>query len=164
VPVYQPATVGLGTIPAQMPTIDVSVWIQAPVERVYAIAKDSRSFPDFMKDVQSVTPIESDGNRFVSDWVGIISLFNVKVRWRQEDLWDDATHSCRFRQVKGDYDKMEGTWNFQAEAEGTRFETHLDYEYNVPTLGPLVKKVVYHLVVKNLEGINAAFKERAEGS
>jgi ribosome-associated toxin RatA of RatAB toxin-antitoxin module len=145
-----------------MPTIDLSVWIDAPLERVYEIAKDSRSFPDFMKDVQSVTPIENDGNRFVSDWVGVISMFNVKVRWRQEDLWDDATHSCRFHQVKGDYDKMEGTWHFRVERDGTRFDTHLEYEYSVPTLGPLLQKVIYHLVVKNLEGVNQAFKTRAE--
>lgn len=146
-----------------MPTVETTVWINAPVEKVYAIAKDSRSFPDFMKDVQSVTPIESDGSRFVSDWVGVISMFNVKVRWRQEDLWDDATHSCAFKQLKGDYDMLEGTWQFKEENGGTRFDTKLDYEYNVPTLGPLVKKVVHHLVVKNLEGVNEAFKARAEG-
>ena len=146
-----------------MPTVETTVWIQAPVEKVYAIAKDSRSFPDFMEDVLSVTPVKQEGDsRFVSDWVGIISRFKVKVRCRQEDLWDDSTHSCTFRQVKGDYDQLEGTWHFKEENGGTRFDTKLDYVYNVPTLGPLVKKVIHHLVVKNLEGINAAFKARAE--
>lgn len=147
-----------------MPTVTTTVWIAAPLDKVYAIAKDSRSFPDYMKDVKSVTPIESDGNRFVSDWVGIIPTFGLKVRWRQEDLWDDAAHHCGFRQVSGDYDKLEGTWDFREEDGGTRFDTKLDYEYNVPTLGPLVKKVVYNIVVKNLENINEAFKQRAEAT
>jgi ribosome-associated toxin RatA of RatAB toxin-antitoxin module len=115
-----------------------------------------------MKDVKSVTPIEESENRFVSDWVGIIPTFGLKVRWTQEDLWDDATHTCRFRQLKGDYDKMEGIWTFSEEGGGTRFNQTLDYEYNVPTLGPLIKKVIHNIVIKNLENINEAFKQRAE--
>src|SRR5579862_8022078 len=73
---------------APMPTVNVSVWINAPVERVYAIAKDNATFPEYMKDVQSITKVEEEGNRVVSDWVGIISTFGIKIRWRQEDIWD----------------------------------------------------------------------------
>jgi ribosome-associated toxin RatA of RatAB toxin-antitoxin module len=145
-----------------MPTVNASVWIDAPVERVYAIAKDSASFPEYMKDVQSITKVEEEGNRVVSDWVGIISTFGIKIRWRQEDLWDDASHTCHFKQLAGDYDKFGGTWTFTEEKSGCRLDTALDYEYNVPTLGPLVKKVIFNLVVKNLDGMNEAFKSRAE--
>jgi ribosome-associated toxin RatA of RatAB toxin-antitoxin module len=131
-----------------MPTIDISTVIAAPIERVYAIAQDNASYPDFMKDVQSVTLVERSGNRVVSDFVGIVSAFNLKVRWREEDVWDDSTHSSAFRQLET--------------AEGVRFDQHLEYEYNVPTLGPLVKKVVQSLVTKNLENLAKAIKERAE--
>lgn len=147
-----------------MPTVDTTVWIDAPLLRVYEIAKDSRSFPEFMKDVESVTPVETEANRFVSDWVGLIPQFRLKVRWQQEDLWDDAAHFCKFKQLKGDYDMLEGTWAFTEENGGTKFVQHLDYEYNIPTLGPLLKKVIYTIVVKNLEGINQAIKARAEGA
>ena len=88
----------------------------------------------------------------------------IKIRWRQEDLWDDASHTCHFKQLAGDYDKFGGTWIFKAENGGCRLDTALDYEYNVPTLGPLVKKVIFNLVVKNLEGMNEAFKTRAEAA
>jgi ribosome-associated toxin RatA of RatAB toxin-antitoxin module len=145
-----------------MPTVDTTVWINAPLENVYAIAKDSEAYPEYMKDVQSITPVEKDGNRLVADWVGLIPQFMMKVRWRQEEVWDDATHSSQFRQIEGDYDRLEGTWTFTAENGGTRFNQHLDYEYNVPTLGSLVKKVIHVIVVKNLENINEAFKKRAE--
>lgn len=147
-----------------MPTVDTTVQINAPLSRVYEIAKDSRSFPEFMKDVVSVTPVESEANRFVSDWVGLIPQFRLKVRWRQEDLWDDSSHVCHFKQLQGDYDMLEGVWTFKDQDGGTRFDQHLDYEYNVPTLGPLLKKVIYTIVVKNLEGVSAAIKARAEGS
>jgi len=146
-----------------MPTVETTVWINAPLEKVYAIAKDSESYPKYMKDVKSVTPVERTEGRFVADWVGLVPTFGLKVRWRQEELWDDATHSSSFKQLEGDYDQLEGTWVFREENGGTRFEQHLDYEYNVPTLGPLVKKVIFSVVTKNLENINEAFKKQAEG-
>jgi ribosome-associated toxin RatA of RatAB toxin-antitoxin module len=145
-----------------MPTVESTIWVGAPLERVYEIAKDNESFPEFMKDVKSLTVVETDGNRVVSDYVGLIPQFMLKVRWRQEDVWDDEQHLCTFRQVSGDYDKLEGTWKFQPENGGTRFDSFLEYEYNVPTLGPLVKKVVHMIVVKNVEGILEAIKARSE--
>ncbi|MFY9233059.1 MAG: SRPBCC family protein [Fimbriimonadaceae bacterium] len=145
-----------------MPTVETTIWIAAPLERVYEIAKDNRSFPEFMKDVKSLEIVEEDGGRVVSDWVGIVPTFGLKVRWRQEDVWDDAAHVCTFRQVKGDYDKMEGDWRFVAADGGTRFDSRVEYEYHVPTLGPLVKKVIHGIVVKNLENVLKAIKERSE--
>jgi uncharacterized membrane protein len=146
-----------------MPTVETTVWINAPLDRVYAIAKDNRSFPDFMKDVKSLTIVEESGNRVVSDWVGIVPTFGLKVRWRQEDVWDDQAHTCTFRQIQGDYDKMEGAWEFREENGGTRFDSRVEYEYNVPTLGPLVKKVIHGVVIKNLDNVLNAIKLRAEG-
>jgi len=145
-----------------MPSVDTSIWINAPLDRVYEIAKDNESYPEFINDVQSVTVIEKSGDRVVADYVGIVPQFLLKVRWRQEDLWDDTTHSSRFRQIQGDYDRLEGTWAFTEEKGGVTFTQHLDYEYNVPTLGALVKKVIHGIVVKNLENIGVAIKKRAE--
>jgi uncharacterized membrane protein len=145
-----------------MPEVDTTVSIEAPLEKVYAIAKDNRSFPEFMKDVKSLTIVEESDGRVVSDWVGVVPNFMIKVRWQQEDIWDDAAHTCTFRQVKGDYDRMEGTWKFREENGGTRFDSHVEYEYNVPTLGPLVKKVIHGIVGKNLDNVLNAIKERAE--
>lgn len=150
--------------PRAMPTVDTTVWINAPLDKVYAVARDNRAFPEFMDDVKSLEVVSEEGNCIVSDWVGIIPAFGLKVRWQQEDLWDDEEHSCKFRQTKGDYDKLEGIWRFRDENGGTRFDSSLEYEYVVPGLGPLVKKVVHNIVVKNMDGVLGAIKKRAEGS
>jgi len=147
-----------------MPSVETSVWISAPLDKVYAIAKDNRSFPDFMDDVKSLEIIESSDGRVVSDWVGVVSAFGLKVRWRQEDLWDDEARVCHFRQLSGDYDQLDGTWTFKEENGGTRFDSLLNYEYVVPAVGPLVKKVVHSLVVKNMDGVLGAIKRRAESA
>ncbi len=147
-----------------MPTVETTVLIHAPLDKVYAIAKDNRSFPEFMDDVKSLTIVEEDGARVVSDWVGVVPTFGLKVRWTQEDIWDDAAHSCVFKQLKGDYDALDGNWQFVSEGEGTRFNSVVNYEYKVPGLGPLVGKVIHNIVIKNMEGVLGAIKTRAEGA
>ncbi len=134
------------------------------MDKVYAISKDNRSFPEFMKDVRSLTIIEESDGKVVSDWVGIVPNFGIKMRWRQEDRWDDAAHTCNFRQIAGDFDTMCGTWHFHTENNGTRFQSIVEYEYTVPTLGPLVKKVIHGIVVKNMENLLAAIKSRSESA
>ena len=147
-----------------MPTVETSVWIDAPIDKVYAVARDNRAFPEFMEDVESLEIVEEDGDRIVSDWVGKIPTFGLKVKWQQEDTWSPAEHTCHFKQVKGDYDTMSGLWKLTEEKNGTRFDSTLDYEYVVPGLGPLVGKVIYGLVVKNMEGVLEAIKKRAESA
>ena len=146
-----------------MPTVETTVTINAPLERVYAIAKDNRSFPEFMADVKSLTIVSEEDNRVVSDWVGTVPTFGLKVRWQQEDVWNDSTHTCTFNQLSGDYDQMDGTWEFREVDGGTQFNSVVNYEYKVPGLGPLVGKVIHGIVVKNMEGVLGAIKQRAEG-
>lgn len=145
-----------------MPDVESTIWINAPIDRVWEVAQDNLSFPEFMEDVQSVVLVGRDGDRVVTDWVGIVSAFGLKVKWRQQDEWDKEDRTCAFVQLKGDYDHMAGTWKFAEENGGTRFDSHVNYVYNVPGLGALVGKVVHHLVVKNLEGVLTAIKARAE--
>jgi ribosome-associated toxin RatA of RatAB toxin-antitoxin module len=145
-----------------MPEVETSTWINAPLERVYGIAQETESYPEFIRDVQSVKVVERTENRLVVDYVGIVPTFNLKIRWRQEEIWDDSIHASTFRQIEGDYDEMNGAWRFTEEKGGVRFDQRLKYEYNVPTIGPLIKRVIQSLVVKNLENIGEAIKARAE--
>lgn len=147
-----------------MPTVTTSVFINAPLAKVYAIAQDYDAFPEFMEDVESLRVLERDSGRVVSEWVGRVPAFGLKVRWTQEDHWDDAQLASAFKMLKGDYDKMEGSWRFTEENGGTRFDSVLEYEYVVPGLGPLVGKVIYGLVVKNMEGVLDAIRRRAEAN
>lgn len=147
-----------------MPTVENSVLIAAPLETVLKIAMDNARFPEFMSDVKSLEIVESDGSRVVSDWVGVVPQFGLKVRWRQEDIWNVESGTCDFRQVEGDYDSLSGRWSFSEEGGKTRFDSTMDYEYVVPGLGPLVGKVIFGIVKKNMEGVLMAIKERAEAS
>lgn len=148
-----------------MPHIENQVAINAPLEMVFALARDQESFPQFMPDVESVTVVErsEDGSRMVTDWVAVASDFKLKVRWTEEDLWNEATHTCRFTQLKGDYTTYGGLWTFTPDgANGTRFQSEIDYELEIPLIGSLLKAVVARLMRDNTQKILDAIKTRAE--
>lgn len=145
-----------------MPIVETTTWINAPIDTVYAVARQNEAFPEFMKDVKSVTVVERGEDRVVSDWIGIVATFGLKIKWRQEDIWDDSTHQCHFKMLSGDYDRLEGTWTFSEQEGGTQFDSRVDYEYKVPGIGALVYKVIHNLVVKNLDDTLAAIKARSE--
>lgn len=150
-----------------MPVIELSVWINAPVEKVYAIAREVERFPEVMPDLESVKVLErsEDGTRTVTEWTGLVREFNnMRVKWTEEDIWNEETHTCRFRLLKGDLQHMQGEWRFSEENGGTRFHSYLEYEYNVPLLGALVKKLIHKKLEENVQMVLNGIRARAEGS
>jgi uncharacterized membrane protein len=147
-----------------LPRIELSIIVNAPVEKVYEVARDVESFPSIMEDLQSLTVLERspDGNRTVTEWVGLIKQFAMKLKWQQEDIWDPARHRDDFKALKGDVDEMSGYWQFTQEGEGTRFDSLVDYEINVPLVGPLIKNLIKKLMESNLSAQMQAIKDRAE--
>ncbi len=148
-----------------MPRIEQTVQIQAPIAHVYRIARDVEAFPQFMEDLQSLTVRERDpdGTRTVTEWVGLIREFKMTVKWTQEDRWDDAAYRDEFRMLQGDMDRMEGYWQFTPEGDRqTRFDSVVDYEYNVPLIGPMVKSLIKKKITDNLQATMEAIKRKAE--
>ena len=148
-----------------MPHIENQVVVNAPLQTVFALARDVESFPQFMPDVESLVVSERspDGLRTVTDWVGVASDFKLKVRWTEEDMWDEAAHTCRFTQLKGDYTAYGGQWTFTAESPTvTKFASEIDYELDIPLIGPLLKAMVARIMRDNTQKILEAIKTRAE--
>lgn len=147
-----------------MPRIELSITIDAPVNEVYAVARDVEAFPQYMEDLQSIKVMErsEDGNRTVTEWVGLIREFRMTVKWTQEDVWDPVSHRDVFRMLKGDMDSMSGYWQFTEQDAKTRFDSVVDYEYNVPLIGPMIKALIRKKMEANLDAQMRAIKSRAE--
>jgi ribosome-associated toxin RatA of RatAB toxin-antitoxin module len=146
-----------------VPHVRSELSISAPVERVYSLAKQIERLPEFIPNVERVTVRSREGTRTVSEWVGRVPEFNRTIAWVEEDEWDDAARRCQFRSVSGDWDRYQGVWSFSPEGEGTRVLLTIDYEYNVPLIGPLIKKLLHKLVGRSaeetLEGLRAMAEE-----
>ena len=147
-----------------MPTIRNEQFIAASPDAVYAIARDVERFPDFMPDVQRITVLEADpdGRRQVVEWVGLIPTFKLTVKWTEEDRWDPVARTCHFTQVKGDFSEYGGSWHFIPEGEGTRFESEVTYNLEIPTIGPLIRGVVRKIMTDNVQRLQEAIKRRVE--
>ncbi len=147
-----------------MAVVSSSIEIDGPLERVYALAKDIESFPEFMPDLKSVKVVErsEDGRRIVSDWVGIVKEFNTQIKWTEEDIWDDDAHTCTFSLVKGDYSKYGGEWKFTDLGGRTRFDSEIEVEYDVPLIGALIKGLIARKMQENVDNMLAAIKQKVE--
>ena len=147
-----------------MPTVESSVFINAPVEKVFALARDIESFPQFFPDLKKVTVLERspDGSRVVGEFVGYIKDFRITIKWVEEDLWDEQEKTCRFSLVRGDFKSYSGTWKFEPEGGGTKYTSVIDFEYNIPLIGPIIKSLVARLMKQNVDNMLNAIRRKAE--
>ena len=147
-----------------MPEVNVEQVVNAPVEKVYAIAKDIERFPEWMANMQSITITSREGNKTISEWVGRVEEFKRNLKWTEEDIWDDEQHRCTFRALEGDWETYEGVWDFIPEGDQSRMKMKLNYEFNVPLIGALIKGLLLKLTTKNTQDMLAALAKRAEES
>jgi ribosome-associated toxin RatA of RatAB toxin-antitoxin module len=145
-----------------MPQVEVELVANAPLDKVYGIAKEIERFPDWMPDVESITVLSRQGGTVTSRWVGVVQEFKRKIRWTEEDTWDDSQRKVVFRATEGDWDVYEGEWSFFPEEDKTRMHMRLNYEFNVPLIGPLIKGILKKLIEKNSRQMLQALARQAE--
>ncbi len=146
-----------------MPDVRSEIVIDAAPARVYSLAQDVERLPDFLPNLEQVTVRSREGHRTISEWVGLVPEFKRAIRWVEEDLWDHDGLRCEFRATSGDWDRYCGVYTFAPEGRGTRVRLEITYEYNVPLVGPLIKRLLHKLVVRNvdetLEGLRRMVEE-----
>jgi uncharacterized membrane protein len=141
-----------------MPEVRAERFIGAPPAKVYALAKDLEGLKPYLKEVESLKVLSQEGNRTKSEWVAV--AMGKKVRWLEEEEWDDENLRNRFFSLEGDFDRYEGTWVFLPEGEGTRVVLTLTYELTIPIFGGLLQKLVQKLMQENVESLLKGLEER----
>jgi len=137
-----------------MPVTEARVTIPKPPQIVFQRARDIQALAQNMPNIDSIKILVNEPNRTVVEWTG--RTHGRTVRWTEEDLWDPQALTCSFKQTQGDFDKFSGTWTFKAVPEGTEFVHRLEWELNIPLLGPLLQGVIKKAVQDNSNAIAAA--------
>src|SRR2546428_11707411 len=132
-----------------MAQVAATGFIRAPLDRVYALAKDVEAFPSFMPDVESIRVLQRDGSRTVTEWVGVVQ--GRRMRWVEDDDWDDVRHVCTFRQREGDFTRYEGTWTFAAVGQGAGTTLGGGFELEAPLAGGPPSDLLEGLLREDLE-------------
>jgi len=147
-----------------LPRVESSVIINGPVDKVFALARDIEAFPQFMPDLKKVTILERspDGSHVIGEFVGYIKDFRLTIKWVEEDEWDEQAKTCKFKLVKGDFKNYSGLWTFEPVDGGTKYTSVIDFEYEIPLIGPIIKSLVAKLMKQNVDNMLIAIKNKVE--
>ncbi len=122
-----------------MPTIQKTIAIAAPVERVFDYVADPTHLPTIwptLVEVSNVVPHEGGGNGF--DWV--YKMMGVKVRGHSEDVEFVRNSRVVSRSKAGIPNTFR--WQYDAKDGTTNVTLKIDYEVPAGVFGRLMKPVV----------------------
>ncbi len=148
-----------------MPSIELETLIDSPAEKAFKLAQEVEKYPSFASELKEVKVLKRDGDKVITQWVGIAELgpFVREVRWEEEDIWDEDKLECSFNLISGDMKKYSGIWKFESVESGqTLCKLSIDYELGIPLLGAMVEKMIHEKVLEVSKSILNAVKELAE--
>ena len=150
-----------------MPQVTSKVLIQAPFDTVWALAQNVEEFPRIMPDLDKVSILEKsqptpETLRTVTQWHAQIKQFKRTIVWTEEDIWNRETGECQFWQLKGDFTEYKGVWKFSPAEGGTELDLELNYAFEIPLIGALMKSVMQKLMQANVEMMSGALKTEGE--
>jgi coenzyme Q-binding protein COQ10 len=145
-----------------MPYVESTISVNADPAAVYEVAKDMESYPQFMKDVESITTLERHEHSTVTRWV--TKLEGRTLKWTERDEFDDENLMIRYTQVEGDLKKFEGYWKFEPENGETKVTLTVDFEFGIPMVAALLHPIAKVKVRENCVMMLKGIKEKVEGT
>ncbi len=145
-----------------MPYVESSITVKAEPAVVYELAKDMETYPEFMKDVESITTLERTENGTVTKW--ITKLEGKVLKWTERDEFDDENHIIRYTQIEGDLKKFEGEWHFKPQNGDTVVTLSVDFEFGIPMVAMLLHPIAKIKVRENCEMMLRGIKAKIENS
>ncbi len=142
-----------------MPTINDSININAPVEKVFAYVTDPTNLAEWMVSISDVTDLTGSG-------VG--QHFQWKYRMAGIPLHGETTvgeHVPNERWVTDSEGGITSTFafTFAPHESGTKLDVEVEYTIPVPVLGKLAEKLVLKRNQREMAMNNQNIKERLEG-
>ena len=141
-----------------MPFIQVETSVDGPPEAAFALASNMEDYPRFMKDVVYLKVLEHDGDSQISEWHA--RLQGRILRWKERDVFDEATRTITYQQTEGDLKRFEGAWRFEAAGTGTKITLTVDFDLGIPMLAPLLDPVATLVVKRNCQDMLAGMRQQ----
>ncbi len=129
---------------------------QAPIDRVYSVILDYRSYPEFVDGVSTVNVLdESDSGARVEYGLNLIKKFKYILK-----LTHKAPESISWEFESGDIFKVNnGSWQLRDMGDGT---TEVTYSLEIEVKGFVPKAIVNGLTQKNLPAMMSSYHQRAK--
>lgn len=140
-----------------MASVTRTIFINAPIERVFAVITDFAAYPQFLPDVTSARVLRTAGDtQDVQFSLKLMTTVQYTLRMQL-----DSPQGVAWHLVEGQFMRSNsGSWALRTVADGTEAIYTVDIG-----LGMLVPKLITNALVEgNLPTTLAAFKARAEAS
>lgn len=138
--------------------IEMSRTLSQPPTRAFKVVEDVERFPEFMPNVNSVTLLETAGQRKVAAWSA--TLDDAPLDWVEEGIYDPEHGLVRFRALEGVFDRFDGYWQVTPDGDGSRVTFVLAYEIGLPEIEEIVGPLLRERMIENAESMLAAIEKR----
>ena len=121
-----------------MATVNKSITINAPVEKVFAFTDDPMNLKDWVPSIMEVMDVEGSGVGQNYRWA--YKMAGIRLEGKSM-VTVHIPNERRETQSKGG---IESTWTytFEAEESRTKFNLKVEYKIPMPVLGKLAEKLV----------------------
>lgn len=143
-----------------MPRLELSQTMCGSTDEVYDLVCDMESYPQYMKNVQSVKVLERSYRKTVTAW--FTEVEGSRIRWTELDEFDPEEKIIRYRLIKGDLAKFEGQWSILPEGQGSKVLLTLEFDLGIPLFSKLFHYVLVKKVHDNCQEMLDAFKKMME--
>jgi uncharacterized membrane protein len=145
-----------------MARVEKSVYIDAPVERVFAYLRDPMSNLDWLPGMMEVTKVSGEGVGARFHW--IYKMAGIPLKGESTAL--EFVPNKRFVTESKSGIVSTWIWSFTPKDRGTQLDLTVDYVVPVPVLGKLAEALVVkqneRVLDKALENIQSRMENAAE--
>ena len=141
-----------------MPTINNSINISAPVEKVFAYVTDPMNLPEWFVGMTEVTDVSGSGVGQHSRWT--YTMIGIPFHGDSKLTEHVPNERLVYEQEGGITSTM--TFTFAPHESGTKLGLDMDYTIPVPVLGKLAEKIVFKRNQREAQMSMENIKERME--
>lgn len=123
--------------------------MEAPPERIFALAADTPRWPEFLPHYRWVIEFERSGQRRVVEMAA--HRDGIPVKWTSVQEWFPEEYRITFYHIGGIMKGMDVTWHIERRSShSTRVRITHDFDLGWPLIGPFANWVAGELFVRNI--------------
>lgn len=137
------------------------VTINAPATTVWEVLTDYENFDNFFPNVANSQLIESQGDRKIFEQVYQIQIATIRKQFRvQLEATETYMQEIQFRQVEGDLNTLQGTWQMQTSPDTS--QVLVTHQVQVVPVDTFTRGLFFSLYKRTFKDTLLALKQEAE--
>jgi uncharacterized membrane protein len=122
-----------------------SIFIHAPLEKVYAMTSDLTRWPAMLPHYRWVRRLSGGPDTGIVEMAALRS--GIPISWISEFTRDPVQPTLSFRHLSAFTKGMEVRWYYQPEENGVRVSIEHDLKFRWPILSPVAELLIGRLMI-----------------